>query len=67
MDSSIRVMRRRLNRPIQTKRVTDIEVVVLPEGSPPIDSAHVKLLLDDEESPKVLGSKEPAKRNGSDR
>jgi hypothetical protein len=60
-------MRRRLKRPIQTNTVTDIEVVVLPEGSPPIDSAHVKSLLDDEESQKIFGSKEPAKRNGSDR
>jgi len=42
------LIRRGLNSPIQTKAVNGIQVVVLPEGSPTVDSSRVKSLLEEE-------------------
>lgn len=42
------LIRRGLNSPIQTKTVNGIQVVVLPDGSPAVDSARVKTLLEEE-------------------
>jgi len=43
------LIRRGLSSPVQTQTINGIQVVVLPEGSPQIDSARVQSLLEDEE------------------
>jgi hypothetical protein len=43
------LIRRGLNSPLQTKTVNGLQVVVLPENTPKIDSARVKSLLEDEQ------------------
>ncbi len=40
------LIRRGLNSPLQTKTVNGLQVVVLPEDTPRIDSARVKSLLE---------------------
>ena len=42
------LIRRGLSSPVQTKLVNGIQVVVLPEGSPKVDSTRVKALLEEE-------------------
>lgn len=42
------LVRRGLNTPVQTQVINGIHVVVLPENSPPVDTDHVKHLLEDE-------------------
>ena len=42
------LIRRGLNTPVQTQVVNGIHVVVLPENSAPVDTEHVKRLLEDE-------------------
>jgi Arc/MetJ family transcription regulator len=42
------LVRRGLNTPVQTKLVNGLHVVVLPTGSPKIDEARVKHLLEDQ-------------------
>jgi len=40
------LIRRGLNSPIQTKTLNGLQVVVLPESTPKIDSARVKSLIE---------------------
>jgi hypothetical protein len=42
------LVRRGLSAPVRTKLVNGVHVVVLPGPSAPVDSAHVKHLLEDE-------------------
>ena len=42
------LVRRGLNTPVQTQVVNGIHVVVLPTNSEPVDTDHVKRLLEDE-------------------
>lgn len=42
------LVRRGLNTPVQTQVMNGIHVVVLPENSAPVDTDHVKRLLEDE-------------------
>jgi negative regulator of replication initiation len=42
------LIRRGLSIPLQTKTVNGLQVVVLPDDAPPVDSARVKSLLEDE-------------------
>lgn len=42
------LIRRGLDSPLQTKAVNGVHVVLLPEGSPAVHTAHVKALLEDE-------------------
>ena len=42
------LVRRGLNTPVQTKLVNGLHVVVLPTGSPEVDEARVKRLLEDQ-------------------
>jgi negative regulator of replication initiation len=43
------LIRRGLSSPVQTQTINGIQVVVLPEGSPQINSVRVHSLLEDEE------------------
>jgi hypothetical protein len=42
------LVRRGLNTPVQTKVVNGVHVVILPDSSAPVDTEHVKRLLEDE-------------------
>jgi hypothetical protein len=42
------LIRRGLNSPLQTKTVNGLQVIVLPEKTPKIDSTRVKSLLEGE-------------------
>jgi hypothetical protein len=43
------LIRRGLSSPLHTKTVNGLQVVVLPDKTPKIDSARVKSLLEDEQ------------------
>lgn len=42
------LVRRGLTSPVQTRIVSGLHVVNVPPNSPPVDSGHIKALLEDE-------------------